>query len=492
MEKEILKYANGMNANNKVLDWLENNVTKDKPQGEVEHIIDYIIQTKQDFFKATYNRVSKRAKEWLIKLNKGGVNIKDVEGVDVKTIKKWKEGFRFVKLISENAYKREGFMMGHCSASYYGKEDTLYSLRDKNNKPHATLSSNSLQIKGHGNGSIHPKYIKYNVEMLRELGLEVRENEMKNLGYIDVEDFKKYLSKETIKDLFNGKYHYLKNKLLDKENEEFACFELLDKIPLIEYNKKNICNINFNLGSFNNNAIKFLFKKISFFKKNKKDSAQIGSSGNYAKIGSSGDYAQIGSSGYSAKIGSSGDSAKIGSSGYYAKIGSSGYYAKIGSSGNYAKIGSSGDYAQIGSSGYYAKIGSSGDYAKIGSSGDYAKIGSSGNDAQIGSSGNDAQIGSSGDDAQIGSSGNYAKIGSSGYSAQISSKGQDSIIAGIGINTIIKAKKGNWITLAEYDKNNKPLFVKSAIIDGIKLKEDVFYKLKNKRFVMVKMDKDKI
>ena len=45
------------------------------------------------------------------------------------------------------------------------------------------------------------------------------------------------------------------------------------------------------------------------------------------------------------------DSAQIGSSGNYAKIGSSGNYAKIGSSGNYAKIGSSGDSAQIDSTG---------------------------------------------------------------------------------------------------------------------------------------------
>ena len=52
-----------------------------------------------------------------------------------------------------------------------------------------------------------------------------------------------------------------------------------------------------------------------------------------------------------------GNSAQIGSSGNYAKIGSSGDSAQIGSSGNYAKIGSSGDYAQIGSSGYSDKIG---------------------------------------------------------------------------------------------------------------------------------------
>ena len=211
--------------------------------------------------------------------------------------------------------------------------------------------------------------------------------------------------------------------------------------------------------------------------------AQIGSSGDLAKIGSSGDFAKIGSSGDIAKIGSSGDDAKIGSSGYLAKIGSSGYLAQIGSSGYLAQIGSSGDGAKIGSSGDDAQIGSSGDLAKIGSSGNGAKIGSSGYGAKIGSSGNDAKIGSSGDLAKIGSSGDFAKIGSSGYLAKIESEGNNAVVAAIGIDSKIKAKKGSWITLAEYDEDLKPVCVRSAQIDGKSLKEDVFYQLKGGEFV---------
>ena len=220
------------------------------------------------------------------------------------------------------------------------------------------------------------------------------------------------------------------------------------------------------------------------------DKNKIGSSGYSAKIGSSGDYAKIGSSGYSAQIGSSGDYAKIGSSGDYAKIGSSGDSAKIGSSGDYAKIGSSGYSAQIGSSGDYAKIGSSGDYAKIGSSGDSAKIGSSGDSAKIGSSGYSAKIGSSGYSAQIGSSGDSAQIGSSGYSAKIDSTGEDSVICCAGNNSAVRAKKGSWITLSEWryseeKKRTVPVFVKTEYVDGEKIKEDTWYKLKNGNFVEV-------
>ena len=174
-----------------------------------------------------------------------------------------------------------------------------------------------------------------------------------------------------------------------------------------------------------------------------------------------------------------GDYAQIGSSGDYAQIGSSGYSAKIGSSGDYAKIGSSGDYAKIGSSGNSAQIGSSGDYAQIGSSGYSAKIGSSGYSAQIGSSGNSAQIGSSGDYAQIGSSGDYAKIHSSG---------EDSVICCAGHNSIVKAKKGSWITLAEWvysDEKRRwvPVCVKTEYVDDKRIKADTWYKLVNGEFV---------
>ena len=154
------------------------------------------------------------------------------------------------------------------------------------------------------------------------------------------------------------------------------------------------------------------------------------------------------------------------------------------------QIGSSGDSAQIGSSGYSAQIGSSGYSAKIGSSGDYAKIGSSGDSAQIGSSGYSAKIGSSGDSAKIGSSGDYAKIGSSGYSAQIDSTGEDSVIMCAGNSSIAKAKVGSWITLAEWKwsdekKRDVPVCVKTEYVDGENIKADIWYQLKNGKFVEV-------
>ena len=105
-------------------------------------------------------------------------------------------------------------------------------------------------------------------------------------------------------------------------------------------------------------------------------------------------------------------------------------------------------------------------------------------------SGNSAQIGSSGDSAKIGSSGNSAKIGSSGYSAKIKSTGYDSIICCAGDDSCVSAKKGSWITLAEwkysYEKDRYvPKCVKTEYVDGERIKEDTMYKLIDGEFTEV-------
>jgi len=92
---------------------------------------------------------------------------------------------------------------------------------------------------------------------------------------------------------------------------------------------------------------------------------------------------------------------------------------------------------------------------------------------------------SSGDWAQLASSGYGAQLASSGYGAKLSADGKNSVIASIGKNAIARGIIGTWITLAEYGADGICVYVKSAKIDGEKLKADTWYKLQNKRFVVV-------
>ena len=103
------------------------------------------------------------------------------------------------------------------------------------------------------------------------------------------------------------------------------------------------------------------------------------------------------------------------------------------------------------------------------------------NYAKIGSSGYSAKIGSSGDSAQIGSSGNYAKIDSSGMYAVVMCAGNE---------CIARAKKGSFITLAEWKYDDEigmyiPVNVKTRKVDGKHIKEDTYYKLEDGKFVEV-------
>ena len=104
------------------------------------------------------------------------------------------------------------------------------------------------------------------------------------------------------------------------------------------------------------------------------------------------------------------------------------------------------------------------------------------------SSGDCAKICSSGNSAQICSSGYCANIGSSGDYAKICSSGEDSVICCAGNNSIVKAKKGSWITLAEWKLDEErqrwiPVCVKTEFVDGERIKENTWYKLENGEFV---------
>ena len=88
------------------------------------------------------------------------------------------------------------------------------------------------------------------------------------------------------------------------------------------------------------------------------------------------------------------------------------------------------------------------------------------------------------------SSGDFAQIGSSGDFAQIGSSGEDCVICCAGHNSAVKAKKGSWITLAEWEYSKEkeryiPKCVKTEFVDDERIKEDTLYKLIDGEFVEV-------
>ena len=100
------------------------------------------------------------------------------------------------------------------------------------------------------------------------------------------------------------------------------------------------------------------------------------------------------------------------------------------------------------------------------------------------------QITSYRDCTKIRNYGDSAKITSYGDFAEINSVGKQSVICCFGNYARVKAKKGSWITLSEWvveGVREVPKCVKTEYVDGVHIKEDTFYTLKNGEFVDVEV-----
>ena len=176
--------------------WINHNLKnhlKKQPEiiGEIEHIIDFLNSDKapERLRKMSYTQALKGSEQWVKTMNKQARNIVETEQ-DTKVEIDFKDGMRLVKLVGKKAFQREGKLMSHCISSYYTNDNCkIYSLRDSKNNPHCTIevmnTGDVNQIKGKGNGSIHPNYIKYVMATLQHFGMNVRGSEMTNLGYSD-------------------------------------------------------------------------------------------------------------------------------------------------------------------------------------------------------------------------------------------------------------------------------------------------------------------
>ena len=70
-----------------------------------------------------------------------------------------------------------------------------------------------------------------------------------------------------------------------------------------------------------------------------------------------------------------------------------------------------------------------------------------------------------------------------GYSSAAIVEGKESIACGLGYDNQTRGALGCWIVLAERNDNYEILIVKTAKVDGKKIKADTFYKLQKGKFV---------
>ena len=196
--------------------------------------------------------------------------------------------------------------------------------------------------------------------------------------------------------------------------------------------------------------------------------------------------ANIVSNGAYSKVSSNGDYSSIGLYGFASRMSSSGMVNRIVSNESFSQISSSGESTTIFSNGECTKIATSGSGGKIYATGIEAKLSTSGSGVKIHSEGSCSRLSTSGDYNTIYSYGENANIASSGYYTSVDSSGKEAIVSCTGANSMVKAKKGSWVTLAEWQTivgHRKLICVKTEYVDGERIKEDTWYKLKNGEFV---------
>jgi hypothetical protein len=159
----------------------------------------------------------------------------------------------------------------------------------------------------------------------------------------------------------------------------------------------------------------------------------------------------------------------------------------ISTTGDSANAATTGDRANAATTGDSANAATTGDSANAATTGYRANAATTGDSANAATTGDRANAATTGYSANAATTGDRANAATTGDSANAEVKGTESIAAAIGINSTAKGALGCWIVLAEWyqDEENYKWHiktVKSAKVDGKKIKADTWYKLNDGKF----------
>lgn len=201
----------------------------EKLRNLIDHIVDFLNDYEQRTGKTQINMsvddAQAAAKAWVVEMNKQVEISKEKEETGISVIFEFPDGHRWVSVESDAALGREGKRMGHCVGSYASEVKSgqiyIWSLRDSNNLPHATLefstkSKSIFQLKGKRNAPPIAKYVPYFLELCTQKKLKVSPR-----GWEDVQAMSptlKRLKDGQILDLAYSKGIIKMNLLLNKDS----------------------------------------------------------------------------------------------------------------------------------------------------------------------------------------------------------------------------------------------------------------------------------
>ena len=167
------------------------------------------------------------------------------------------------------------------------------------------------------------------------------------------------------------------------------------------------------------------------------------------------------------------DAKETSASGDWSTGAASGDWSTGAASGRYSTGAASGRYSTGAASGWYSTGAASGWYSTGAASGDWSTGAASG-DFSTGAASGYCSTGAA--------SGDYSTGAASGWYSTAEVSGKDSIAVANGVKSKAKGALGCYIVLTEYDDDNNMICAKMERIDGVKIKENVYYTLRNGEF----------
>lgn len=137
----------------------------------VTHLVDWMRSLDESelnkLYKVTVDQAIIKADQWVVATNKKADELAARVGTEgTEVMQEWPDGYKMLRLESQDAKAVEGNLMGHCVGGGGYASATIYSLRDPDNKPHVTIEARNggrdlKQIRGKQNAIPNKKYMKY-------------------------------------------------------------------------------------------------------------------------------------------------------------------------------------------------------------------------------------------------------------------------------------------------------------------------------------------
>ena len=154
----------------------------------------------------------------------------------------------------------------------------------------------------------------------------------------------------------------------------------------------------------------------------------------------------------------------------------SGYDSRQAASGNLSRQAASGNLSRQAASGYDSRQAASGNLGRQAASGNWSSQAASGYDSRQAASG---------DRSRQAASGNLSRQAASGDWSSQETTGENCVMMAAGHGGKAKGKIGSWIVLTEWKKGVPNVVTRR--IDGEEVKEDVWYTLRNGKFVEIEL-----